>query len=434
MPAKKTKTCPFCWEEILEKAIKCRYCWEFLDEDAKADNTSVKEEKIVEKKIVTEGQQQSSKFFRWILQIWLFCLFVLAFVGLSAVTWFWLILILALCFWYSFCSWNDKRLIDYKAIFQKERLISLPRIFLCIVLVLFFWSVWITNLTVQNEIKSAKDVVVHIESEWGDQWDLMTYTVVASVDWADKAYIDGVEVEIEDWKITKEIPLTTTPYSLTVYAKNRYKEWSDTITITRNETPEEKVAREEQERIQAEKEAEEKRIKEEKEAELKKQYAEKQKRIDQLKSWCRINYDEFNKITWLQPNAVKNTNNQNAIMLYIWKWDDWSIFRRLKIMYAARNWLFVKKYQFSIWWEIIDYIPSNPERDHYTTIWEWSDNYVTATEEAIVQKIIDNNWWKIRFIWTQYHDDKDIPQVQVNALKDMNELYNLLLEKKNIGY
>ena len=120
MPAKKTKTCPFCWEEILEKAIKCRYCWEFLDEDAKADNTSVKEEKIVEKKIVTEGQQQSSKFFRWILQIWLFCLFVLAFVGLSAVTWFWLILILALCFWYSFCSWNDKRLIDYKAIFQKE--------------------------------------------------------------------------------------------------------------------------------------------------------------------------------------------------------------------------------------------------------------------------------------------------------------------------
>lgn len=32
MPTKKTKECPFCWEEILESAKKCKHCWEFLDE------------------------------------------------------------------------------------------------------------------------------------------------------------------------------------------------------------------------------------------------------------------------------------------------------------------------------------------------------------------------------------------------------------------
>lgn len=35
---KKTKACPFCWEEILETAVKCKHCGEFLDW-----NKSVKE-------------------------------------------------------------------------------------------------------------------------------------------------------------------------------------------------------------------------------------------------------------------------------------------------------------------------------------------------------------------------------------------------------
>ena len=33
MVVKKTKECPFCWEDILETAKKCKYCWEFLDEE-----------------------------------------------------------------------------------------------------------------------------------------------------------------------------------------------------------------------------------------------------------------------------------------------------------------------------------------------------------------------------------------------------------------
>lgn len=51
MPAKKTKECPYCWEEILEKAIKCRFCWEFLEEQSQKN-------KIKEKKAEKENDKK----------------------------------------------------------------------------------------------------------------------------------------------------------------------------------------------------------------------------------------------------------------------------------------------------------------------------------------------------------------------------------------
>lgn len=46
---KKTKECPFCWEEILETAKKCKHCGEFLDKEE--NNISDKEEFNFEEKI-----------------------------------------------------------------------------------------------------------------------------------------------------------------------------------------------------------------------------------------------------------------------------------------------------------------------------------------------------------------------------------------------
>ena len=44
------KECPFCANEIKEKAIKCQYCWEFLNKEEENNEEEIKEEVKVEKK------------------------------------------------------------------------------------------------------------------------------------------------------------------------------------------------------------------------------------------------------------------------------------------------------------------------------------------------------------------------------------------------
>lgn len=45
------KKCPFCDEEIQEKALKCRYCHEFLGNDL--DTVAQKEETVIAPKEIT---------------------------------------------------------------------------------------------------------------------------------------------------------------------------------------------------------------------------------------------------------------------------------------------------------------------------------------------------------------------------------------------
>lgn len=103
-------------------------------------------------------------------------------------------------------------------------------------------------------------------------------------------------------------------------------------------------------------------------------------------------------------------------------------------MYASSNRLFIKNYQFSIWWDVITYYPDKVERDNYTTIWERSDNAYDTKADNIVKKLIENNWWTIRVNGSQYYDDRAISQKEINALKNMNELYELLQEKVRLWY
>lgn len=261
-------------------------------------------------------------------------------------------------------------------------------------------------------------------------WTDTEYNLKVSFENTNTWSIDWEIVDIVNWNAVKNISLEDEINKVVgIKAENQCWTKYKQVIIKRELTEEEKQAQlQAEEKAKAEKEEEEKRRQQEKIQ----AFAEKQQKIDLLKSRCRITYDEFNGITRLEPNAIKNTNNQNAIMLYIGKKDDWTIFRRLKIMYADDSWLFIKSYQFSLWWNIISYTPEKIEKDHYTTIWEWSDNYVSTEENNIIEWIIKNNGWKIRHIGSQYHDDRTLGQTEVNAIKDMQELYDLLKEKQNL--
>ena len=73
MPAKKTKECPYCWEKIMETAIKCRFCWEFLEEQPKNNNHAKKEKEQVDiNEPIVFGVSKLYLGFFWFVWIWLF--------------------------------------------------------------------------------------------------------------------------------------------------------------------------------------------------------------------------------------------------------------------------------------------------------------------------------------------------------------------------
>lgn len=62
---KKTKACPFCWEEILAVAKKCKHCGEFLEN---------KEEEI-------EKKSNWCLKFIWIILLWVVGIFIISFIA-----------------------------------------------------------------------------------------------------------------------------------------------------------------------------------------------------------------------------------------------------------------------------------------------------------------------------------------------------------------
>lgn len=119
---------------------------------------------------------------------------------------------------------------------------------------------------------------VSIYSKWGtwntiNIWDFLTWSVSINIQWAEKASILWEELEIKDWAITYFVDLTDLrAKNITVSWSNKYYNWSQSFTITRNPTEEE---------VRIEAEAEEQRQKEIAEAEEKAQKeAEEKARVE----------------------------------------------------------------------------------------------------------------------------------------------------------
>jgi len=88
---KKTKACPFCWEEILEEAKKCRFCGEFLEEKQQ-DKSGQKENVEPVRKVY--GKKKSIKY--WTILFWLLVWFILVWSWYNADGW-WIVVFIWIC-------------------------------------------------------------------------------------------------------------------------------------------------------------------------------------------------------------------------------------------------------------------------------------------------------------------------------------------------
>lgn len=134
--------------------------------------------------------------------------------------------------------------------------------------------------------------------------------------------------------------------------------------------------------------------------------------------------DEFNRITFYKDSRIPEYSNVNFISPYIGKQDD-QYWLRLKLQYAAEDWLFIEKGIFLVDGEQYT-ISGKWERDNNSEIWEWLDMQVSESERPILDKIANSKSAKVRYEGKQYHNDRTISQKEKDIIKKTLDIYDNL--------
>lgn len=148
-----------------------------------------------------------------------------------------------------------------------------------------------------------------------------------------------------------------------------------------------------------------------------------------LKS-ARKQRDDIEKTTWYYDPSSPRYQNQNAFYLYIGKNDTGDSWMRLRIQYAASNWLFVESVTIVADDFRYDSGAVRFERGNRDTIWEWYDGPFRETELVLIDRIIHSKKAVIRFVGRQYHMDRIITAAEKQALRNTLDGYNALLAAK----
>lgn len=148
-------------------------------------------------------------------------------------------------------------------------------------------------------------------------------------------------------------------------------------------------------------------------------------KIKELTPLFSFKKDEFDPrgLTWIVPKSAPKYTNQNGIYCYFQKDVDGVSNFRIRIQYYAEDWLFIRKYQFSIDGEAYEFIPNNVETDHDSNVWEWCDEKLTISNIEIVKALSTSKNAKIKFVGRQYHDIRTITKREIEGIKDALDLY-----------
>lgn len=154
--------------------------------------------------------------------------------------------------------------------------------------------------------------------------------------------------------------------------------------------------------------------------------------VAELAPKFRESYDEFNKLSWVEPKTASKYNNATDFYTYFSKSDKGVSNLRFKVQYEGSDWLFIKNVTFLIGDETITYTPPKVERDNNTRVWEWFDVHATSDPHlfAILTFIMDaqsnGKPVKIRFQGRQYHRDVTLTKKQIDQIVDPIKYFGAL--------
>jgi len=144
-------------------------------------------------------------------------------------------------------------------------------------------------------------------------------------------------------------------------------------------------------------------------------------------SGLRSKKDEFNNVTWYRDRSSTTYTNRSDIFLYFGIENGAKLLPlRFRIQYYGDDWLFMQGVTFLIDGETFDYNPGSWERDNDAKIWEWNDSAINPNSMKIIEKLINSKSAKIRFKGRKYYDDKVITSRQIDAVKNVFEIYQSL--------
>lgn len=156
--------------------------------------------------------------------------------------------------------------------------------------------------------------------------------------------------------------------------------------------------------------------------------AEKAKRMQAVNK-LKKEYDDINGTTWYYNPYFTHYNDSNRISLYMGKRKTGNPWLRLKMSYYGDSWIFFDHAYLSYDGNTLE-IPFNEyndkKSDNYTECWEWIDVAVSDRILNYLREMVNGKSVKMR-LSGKYTKTRDIPQKEIDGLKDVILAYDVLL-------
>ena len=131
--------------------------------------------------------------------------------------------------------------------------------------------------------------------------------------------------------------------------------------------------------------------------------------------------DDFEESTYYYGNNIIPYTNTNRLLLYMGKQPDSRPWLRLRVQYAADDWLFVEGVELKIDGQRRELRGLGRfERDNDAgQIWEWSDTKPSEYNLGVLSEVANSKKTTIRYNGSQYRKDRTITSSEKKALREV---------------